>query len=222
MRLLLVEDDEQLGSVLQEALKRSGYAVDWLKSAEQAKTAIELEHFDLLLLDLTLPGQDGFSFLQALRTQGLDFPVIILTARDKVEDRVQGLDMGADDYLPKPFDLAELNARIKAVFRRKQGFASNQLKYANWVLDLASHQLKIGGQPVELSHKEFELLKIFVEKPGRILSKRFLEESLYSWSDSVNSNSVEVHIHHLRKKLPKGVIKTIRGLGYQLQEDQEV
>ncbi len=217
MRLLLVEDDVQLGAVLQTHLQQSGYAVDWLKSAEQAKTALELEHFDLMLLDITLPGMDGFQFLKALREQSIDLPVIVLTARDKVEDRVKGLELGADDYLPKPFDFAELEARIKAVFRRRQGFASNQLTYGDWVLDLAHHQLTIAGKPVELTQKEFELLKVFVEKAGRVLSKRFLEECLYSWSDSVSSNSLEVHIHHLRKKLPKGAIKTVRGLGYQLQ-----
>ena len=217
MRLLLVEDDVQLGEILQTHLQQSGYAVDWLKSAEQAKTALELEHFDLMLLDITLPGMDGFQFLKLLREQAIDLPVIVLTARDKVEDRVEGLELGADDYLPKPFDFAELEARIKAVFRRRQGFSSNQLTYVDWVLDLAHHQLTISGKPVELTQKEFELLKVFVEKAGRVLSKRFLEESLYSWSDSVSSNSLEVHIHHLRQKLPKGVIKTVRGLGYQLQ-----
>ncbi len=220
MRLLLVEDDKHLGEVLQESLGKLGYAVDWLKSAEQAKSAIELEHFDLILLDLTLPGQDGIDFLKQIRGQGNDTPIIILTARDRIKDRVSGLESGADDYLSKPFELAELNARIKAVFRRNQGFSSNQLKYKNWVLGLEDCRFSIAGVDISLCQKEFELLKIFIEKPGRVLSKSFLEESLYSWSNAVASNSVEVYVHHLRKKLPVNAIKTVRGLGYQLPAEQ--
>lgn len=222
MRVLLVEDDPDLGAALQLSLKQLNYAIDWVKSAEQADTALGLEHFDCVLLDLTLPGEDGLTFLKRIRQQEMLTAVIILTAREAVEDRVKGLEYGADDYLPKPFDLSELNARIKAVYRRKEGYASNQLCFRELILDLERYQVFHQQKKIDLTQREFDLLKVLIESKGRLLSKAVLEEKLYSWSQVVSSNSVEVHIHNLRKKLPSSYIQTVRGLGYRIIENERV
>jgi len=215
VRILLLEDDIDLGEAIYQSLLDLDEAVDWFKTVEQAETALETEHFDLLLLDLTLPDRDGLDFLKQLRIESM-IPVIIITARDQIENRIQGLNLGADDYVAKPFDVAELYARIQSVHRRVHGLSKNELVWRDWVLDIDNRQLFIQEDEVELPGKEFAVLKILMERQGKVVSKYLLEESLYNWEDAVSSNSIEVHIHHLRKKLPKGAIKTIRGLGYQL------
>lgn len=212
---MLLEDDIDLGEAIYQSLLDLDEAVDWFKTVEQAETALKTEHFDLLLLDLTLPDRDGLDFLKQLRIESM-IPVIIITARDQIENRIQGLNLGADDYVAKPFDVAELYARIQSVHRRVHGLSKNELVWRDWVLDIDNRQLFIQEDEVELPGKEFAVLKILMERQGKVVSKYLLEESLYNWEDAVSSNSIEVHIHHLRKKLPKGAIKTIRGLGYQL------
>lgn len=221
MRVLLVEDDSDLGGALQISLKQLDYTVDWVKSAEQAYTALDLEHFDCVLLDLTLPDEDGLSFLQKIRQKDILVSVIILTARETVEDKVKGLEYGADDYLPKPFDLSELNARIKAVARRREGYASNYVTFRDLRLDFENNGVFYEDEQLDLTRREFELLKILIEAKGRLIPKRILEEKLYSWSQIVSSNSVEVHIHNLRKKLPASYIQTVRGLGYRIIENDK-
>jgi len=217
----LVEDDSDLGGALQISLKQLDYTVDWVKSVEQAYTALDLEHFDCVLLDLTLPDEDGLRFLQKIRQKDILVSVIILTAREAVEDKVKGLEYGADDYLPKPFDLSELNARIKAVARRREGYASNYVTFRDLRLDFENNGVFYEDEQLDLTCREFELLKILIEAKGRLIPKRILEEKLYSWSQIVSSNSVEVHIHNLRKKLPASYIQTVRGLGYRIIENDK-
>ena len=219
--MLLVEDDSDLGGALQISLKQLDYTVDWVKSVEQAYTALDLEHFDCVLLDLTLPDEDGLRFLQKIRQKDILVSVIILTAREAVEDKVKGLEYGADDYLPKPFDLSELNARIKAVARRREGYASNYVTFRDLRLDFENNGVFYEDEQLDLTCREFELLKILIEAKGRLIPKRILEEKLYSWSQIVSSNSVEVHIHNLRKKLPASYIQTVRGLGYRIIENDK-
>lgn len=215
MRILLLEDDLALGETITDSLQDMKEAVDWFQRASQARTALETEHFDLMLLDLTLPDEDGLTFLKQVRAFS-SVPVIIITARDQVETRIQGLNSGADDYVTKPFDLDELYARMKSVYRRTVGISKNELVWGELVLNVDDRQVLIQDKVIELSAKEFAILKVLMERQGRVVSKQMLEESLYSWDDAISSNSLEVHIHHLRKKLPAETIKTVRGLGYQL------
>lgn len=214
MRILLVEDDALLGDGVRQGLKLEGYAVDWLRDGQQADTALQSESYELLLLDLGLPRLAGLELLKALRARGQTLPVLILTARDAVADRVQGLDAGADDYLVKPFDLDELAARVRALLRRPAGQAGSQLMLGDLVLDPATHTLSRAGQPVPLSAREYQLLYTLLSKAGRVLSREQLESALYGWDEEVESNAVEVHIHHLRKKLGSTLIRTVRGAGY--------
>ena len=218
MRLLLVEDDEMLGSGVQAGLSQAGFAVDWVKDGAAAELFLDAEEYDLLILDLGLPKRDGMAVLRALRDAGKELPVLILTARDAVEDRVQGLDSGADDYLVKPFDLDELAARVRALLRRRGGRAVPVIRHGDIVLDPAAHTVTQAGRPVELSPREFALLQELLEHRGRVLSRSQLERSLYSWKDEVDSNAVEVHIHHLRKKLGSALIRTVRGVGYVIDK----
>ncbi len=218
MRVLLVEDDRLLGEGIYAGVQHSGYAVDWVKDGEMAETAIATEPYDLVILDLGLPKKPGLDVLESLRARGDDTPVLILTARDTIDDRVAGLDKGADDYLVKPFDLDELLARLRALARRRSGRASPVLTHGDIVLDPAAHRVEQAGQGVELSPREFAVLQTLLENAGRVLSRSRLEESLYSWKNDIESNAVEVHIHHLRKKLGKGLIRTIRGVGYMVEK----
>ncbi|MCB1658696.1 MAG: response regulator [Moraxellaceae bacterium] len=220
MRILLVEDDAMLGETLQSALEPQGYTVDWLTDGQQALHAISDQHFDLVILDLGLPRLDGMTVLQNVRNKGIQTPVLILTARDTIADRVKGLDTGADDYLLKPFDLAELNARLRALTRRAHGRANSQIVYGSLSLDPQSQQVFYQQQEVSLHRREFMVLHQLLEHVGKVVTRQQLEQSLYGWGEDIESNALEVHIHHLRKKLYPELIKTIRGVGYIIQEQQ--
>lgn len=214
MRLLLVEDDHTLGDGITKWLAESGYATDWLQNGNQAQSALLTQEYDCVILDINLPGISGLQILRNMRKLKNETPVLLLTARDMISDRVKGLDSGADDYLTKPFDLDEFSARIRALLRRNTGRLDPVLKHRGISIDLASRTVRKSGQVIELSVREFSLLQLLVENPGKVFSKSRIEESLYSWRDDVSSNAVEVHIHHLRKKLGNDLIRTIRGVGY--------
>lgn len=220
MRVLLVEDDELLGNAVQVGLMQSGYAVDWAKDGQAAELFLESDPYDLLILDLGLPKRSGLEVLRSLRQQGKDLPVLILTARDTVEDKVIGLDSGADDYLVKPFDLDEVAARARALSRRRSGRSDPLVRHREIVLDPASHTVTRSGQSVDVSPREFALLQQLLEQRGKVLSRSRLEQSLYSWKDEIDSNAVEVHIHHLRRKLGSDLIRTIRGVGYVIDKEE--
>ncbi|WP_432698195.1 response regulator [Marinobacterium sp. YM272] len=218
MRILVVEDDRLLGDGIRSALQKAGETADWLTCAEDAWHTLQLEHFDCLLLDLGLPGMDGLELLRKLRRSGNELPVLILTARDAIEDRIAGLDAGADDYLLKPFDLAELKARLRAVTRRYKGYSDTTLQIGELQIDAQAQSVKYRGQPVTLSRREYGLLQTLAENAGRVLSRDRLEETLYGWGAEVESNTLEVHIHHLRKKLASSLIRTVRGVGYMIDK----
>jgi two-component system response regulator QseB len=219
MRVLLAEDDAMIGAAVRDRLRGQGFAVDWVRDGRAADAALTGDVYDLLLLDLGLPGREGLAVLKGLRGRGSTLPVVILTARDAVDDRVAGLDAGADDYVVKPFDLKELEARLRAVLRRRAGSASSVIEHGRLSLDLASHELRHDGVPVPVSPREFALLHALLERPGRILSRAQLEERLYGWGEEVGSNVVEVHIHSLRRKLGADLIRNVRGVGYRIPED---
>jgi DNA-binding response OmpR family regulator len=216
LRVLLVEDDGLLGSAVQAGLEQAGYTVDWLRDGRLAGSALRDDQPDLLVLDLGLPGKDGLSLLAELRAGNSDLPVLVLTARDTVEDRIAGLDAGADDYLVKPFDLGELTARLRAIMRRRHGRASPVIQHGGLVFDPAARTVMMDGEAVSLSVKALAILEALLERPGIPLSRERLEHKLYGWGEGVESNAVEVHIHHLRKKLGKARIRTVRGLGYMI------
>ena len=217
MRLLLVEDDAMIGEAIRTGLKRDGFAVDWVYDGESADRVLRTEAFDLALLDLGLPRKDGLQVLQALRARHQGLPVLIITARDAVSDRIQGLDAGADDYLVKPFDLDELAARIRALLRRKSGRPEPRIEHLGVVLDPATHAVTREGRDIDLSPKEFALLQLLLERPGTIHSRAQIEERLYGWGEEVESNAVEVHIHGLRRKLGADFILNVRGVGYRVR-----
>lgn len=217
MRLLLVEDDNMIGEAVRVGLRRQGITVDWVQDGAAAKSALAAETFDLVLLDLGLPKLDGLQVLKWLRGTGSKVPVLILTARDSVNDRIKGLDAGADDYIVKPFDFEELAARVRAVLRRQSGRAENLVEHLGVTLDPASHEVTREGTAVNLSHREFALLEALLERPGQVLSRTQLEERLYGWGEEVESNAVEVHIHNLRKKLGADYIQNVRGVGYRVR-----
>jgi two-component system, OmpR family, response regulator QseB len=217
MRLLLVEDDAMIGNALGQGLRHEGHSVDWVQDGLHAEHALKAGAYDLVILDLGLPGKDGVRVLADLRREANPLPVIITTARDQLEDRVRGLDLGADDYLVKPFDLDELLARIRAVARRHHGRAHELLRHGSVELNAVTHEVRLEGAPVALSAREFALLSALIERPSAIISRAQLEERLYGWDDEIASNAVEVHIHHLRKKLGERFIHTVRGLGYTLE-----
>jgi DNA-binding response OmpR family regulator len=219
VRLLLVEDDELLGNGLQVGLNQSGYAVDWVKDGQAAELFLDAGEYDLMILDIGLPRRSGMEILQALRGRGGSMPVLMLTARDTVEDKVAGLDGGADDYLVKPFDLDELTARIRALLRRRSGRSDPLIRHRDLLIDPAAHTVSRNGQPVDVAPREFAVLQQLLEQRGRVLSRARLEQSLYSWKDEIDSNAVEVHIHHLRRKLGPDLIRTIRGVGYVIDKD---
>lgn len=214
MKLLLVEDDHMVGESLQKGLKAEGYSVDWAKKAEDGSFALEANTYDIMLLDLGLPDYSGLDLLQAIREKHNQIPTIILTAKDSIEDRVLGLDVGADDYLVKPFSLDELLARLRALLRRKSGRAEVLIEHSGLILDPKTFEATLYNQTFKLSTKEFAILMALIETPGAPLSKGQLEEKLYGWDDSNQSNTIEVFIHSLRKKLGQEWIKNIRGLGY--------
>lgn len=216
MRILLVEDDELLASGLVLALQRAHYLVEHVREGHAAVRAVADNRFDFVILDLGLPGLDGTEVLRTVRVTGSNIPVLILSARDAVKDRIIGLDLGADDYLVKPFDLDELLARMRVLERRRSGLPVNQLQLGGLVLDLATSSVSWKGDPIELQRREFMLLKRLVEHPQQVFSRTQLEESLYGWGDGVESNAIDVHVHHLRKKISPAVIKTIRGVGYRI------
>ena len=219
MRLLLVEDDKELGGGIRKALMRDGDHVDWLTDGEQALVAIRSEDFELIILDLQLPGMDGISVLRSMRREAINTPVLIMTARDTVDERVLGLDSGADDYVVKPVELKELRSRVRALSRRSHGFAAPAIVLGDLRIDNSTQQVWYRGNLVELSRREFALLCEFANRPGQVLARGQLEESMYGWTDGVESNALEVHIHHLRRKLDSQLIKTVRGIGYRLDAE---
>lgn len=218
MRILLVEDDVMIGEGLQKALRQSHYAVDWAQDGEAADSGLHAEKYDLVVLDLGLPLKSGPAILKDLRARKDDTPVLILTARDGVSDRVLGLDLGADDYMLKPFALEELEARIRVLLRRKAGHASSLLTHGDLELDLTTRKLTYGGKTLVLSAREYALIYALLERPGAVLSRAQLESALYGWNEEVASNAVEVHIHQLRKKMGAKIIKNIRNVGYTIGE----
>jgi two-component system, OmpR family, response regulator QseB len=217
VRLLLVEDDAMIGEALRAGLKREGFVVDWVHEAQAAAAVLRTEPYELVLLDLGLPGGDGLTLLKGLRARGLALPVLIITARDAIADRVTGLDAGADDYLVKPFDLGELAARIRALLRRRAGRSAPRIEHLDVVLDPAARRVTRAGAEVALSPREFALLQLLLERPGVILSRAQIEERLYGFGEEVESNAVEVHVHGLRRKLGTQFILTVRGVGYRVR-----
>ena len=219
MRVLLVEDDPMIGAAIQGALKDASHAADWVRDGQTALTTLGSQHYDLLLLDLGLPGKDGLEVLASLRARDNPIPLLILTARDGLDDRLRGLDGGADDYVTKPFQMAELLARMRAVLRRKGGSAAAVLGNATVSLDPATKAACVlGGDPVQLSNREFSLLQALLVRPGAILSRSELEDRIYGWGEEVESNAVEYLIHALRRKLGSEVIKNVRGLGWMVSK----
>ena len=216
MRLLLAEDDAMIGEAVRAGLRKQGFTVDWVSDGVSAQQALATEPYEACVLDLGLPRRTGLAVLRELRERGSTLPVLVLTARDAVTDRVAGLDAGADDYLVKPFDLAELVARLRAITRRHAGRSSVTLEHRDLTLDPATHEVRRNGQLVSLSPREFSLLQALLEHPGRVLSRAQLEERLYGWGEEVESNVVEVHVHSLRRKLGADFILTVRGVGYRI------
>ena len=220
MRILLVEDDAMIGEALRKAMRGDAIALDWVRSAEHAETALATARYDLLLLDLGLPGRDGIELLRALRARGDALPIIIITARDAIADRVAGLDAGADDYMVKPFALDELTARVRALLRRRAGRGDPVLRHGPIAVDPATREVTLDGTPVNLSAREYALLLALLDRPGAVLSRGQLEERVYGWGEEVGSNAVEVHVHALRRKLGADRIRTVRGVGYALAQAQ--
>ena len=221
MRILLVEDDALLGNGIEVGLRQAGFTVDWAREGNAAQLALQTTAYALLVLDLGLPQVSGMTVLASLRAGGSDIPVLILTARDLVADRVTGLEAGADDYLVKPFDLAELVARIRALLRRAKGRSVPTIRHGNLELDPASLSIQRGSETISLSARECAILTDLFEHRGMALSRARLEESLYGWNEEVDSNAIEVHIHTLRKKLGAELIQTIRGVGYVVRKDTQ-
>ena len=218
MRLLLVEDDTMIGESVRLGLRQDGFVVDWVQDGKAAELALSNEPYALLLLDLGLPKKDGLAVLKNLRTQRNPIPVLVLTARDAVTDRVKGLDAGADDYLVKPFDLDELAARIRALLRRQSGRIETELRCGDLTINPATHQVFLGAKEIALSAKEFAILHALIDRPGAVLSRVQLEQHLYGWDEEIESNAVEVHIHNLRKKLGSELIRNVRGVGYVVEK----
>jgi len=214
MRLLLVEDDPMIGEAVLDALRAEHYAVDWVRDGEMADTALRSEEYDLVLLDLGLPGRSGLEVLRLLRARRQAVPVLVATARDGIADRIAGLDAGADDYVVKPFDVDELQARIRALLRRSAGRAEPVFSHKGVTLNPATHEASVHGEPVSLSAREWAVLEPMLQRPGAVFSRAQLEQKLYGWKDEISSNAIEVYIHGLRKKLGPDMVQTVRGLGY--------
>lgn len=216
MRLLLVEDDTMIGEAVHDLLRAQDYAVDWVQDGDRADTALLAQHYDLVLLDLGLPGRDGLAVLRALRARQDRTPVLIATARDGVAERVRGLDAGADDYVLKPYDLDELLARIRALLRRAAGRAEPEYEHMGVCINPATREVTVQGQPVVLSAREWAVLEPLIARPGRVLSRQQLEDKLYGWGEEIGSNTVEVFVHGLRKKLGAALVLNVRGVGYMV------
>ena len=219
MRILLAEDDVSQAESIKSWLEMDGYSVDWVERGDHPILALEQHQYDCLLLDRGLPKSSGDEILKALRAKQSDAPVIFITARDSITDRVDGLDLGANDYLVKPFSLEELSARVRSQLRQKQTVISHQIEYANLVLDTQAKTVLMDGQVVNLTAKEFQILYKLMQKPEHVLTREQLEESLYAWGDEIESNAIEVFIYQLRKKIGSKRIKTLRGLGYKMNQD---
>ena len=219
MRILLIEDDTMIGKAVHRGLAQAGFTVDWVTDGRSAELALANGVYDLAILDLGLPKKDGMPILTSLRGLGNSMPVLIASARDTVRDRIAGLEAGADDYVLKPFDLDELVARVRALLRRHAGSGSPILKCGALALDPVRKVVLRDGEAVELSAKEFAVLEALMQRPGAVLSRQQLEESVYGWGEEVGSNAIEVHLHHLRKKLGSGAIRNVRGVGYRVSED---
>ena len=218
MRLLLVEDDHMIGESLVRGLRDDGYAVDWVLDGSAALTALRDRQadFSIAVLDWNLPRQDGLSVIKAVRASGNTLPILMITARDDLSDRISGLDGGADDYLVKPFEFAELKARLRSLIRRQDGRASSEIVHGNLVLDPVTHSVRLGEVSVAITAREFALLRALMERPGAVLSRAQIEERLYGWDESVQSNAIEFVIHSLRKKLGSTVIENVRGVGWRM------
>ena len=216
MRVLLVEDDPMIGRAVAAGLRDAGYAVDWAHDGAEAEIALANAVYDLALLDLGLPRRDGLDILKSLRRSGKKLPVLIITARDSVSDRVAGLDEGADDYLVKPFDLDELLARARAVVRRHEGRASPEVSYGALTIDPVKRLVLFRGEQIDLSAREFAVLEALMKEPGAVVSREKLEDAVYGWGEEIESNSIEVHLHHLRRKLKPQLIRNVRGVGYRI------
>ena len=217
MRVLLVEDDAMIGESIEDGLRGECYTVDWLRNGSEVALAMQQQNYDLLLLDLNLPGANGMDILRSMRAAGADLPVLIISAREGTMSRVAGLDAGADDYLAKPFDLDELLARIRALLRRRGAHASTMLAFGDLVLDMASRAVTFHGEAVKLGRREFTVLQALLDQPGAVVSKRQFEEKLYAWDQAIESNTVDVYIYQLRKKFGTDLIQTVRGVGYRLR-----
>ena len=218
MRVLLVEDDESLGEGIRTALRRAAYAVDWLRDGASALAAIRDGGIDLVVLDLGLPRMDGIEVIRAARRAGANVPILVLSARERPADRTLGLDVGADDYLGKPFDTHELLARVRALLRRSAGNAAPLLSCGALELDPATLAVRWQGRNVDLPRREFSLLRVLMENPGRTISRESAQQRVFGWDEDVASNALDVHVHHLRRKLPAALIRTVRGTGYALDE----
>lgn len=218
MRLLLIEDDTLLGQSMVTSLSRHGYTVDWLEKGSGVTSALKTEDFTAVILDLTLPDIDGLDVLRNIRSAGFNLPVVILTARDDIKDRVQGLDRGADDYLGKPFALEELLARLRVVIRRQSGSANELIEVGDLCLSLSEQSIRYQTVPLKLTRNEFKILATLMTNAGRVMSKDQLQQSLHGWDESASDNAIEVHIHNLRKKAPNMAIKNIRGVGYIIEK----
>ena len=220
MRILLAEDDTILGDGLRAGLRQLGFSVDWVRDGVAAERELSGGDYAAAVLDLGLPLKDGLDVLQSLRARKINTPILVLTARDAVPDRIRGLDLGADDYVVKPVDLHELGARLRSLVRRSHGQLQDTLSCGDLLLDPAGRQVTLKGEPVQLSTREFDLLHVLMLNAGRVLSREQLEQQLYSWGYEVESNAIEVHIHHLRRKLNAELIQTVRGVGYTLMRPQ--
>jgi two-component system response regulator QseB len=222
MRILLVEDDALLGKAVRIGLEQLDYQVDWIQRGEEALSYLRLYSYDALLLDLGLPDLDGLEVLRLIRQQRRDVPVLILTARDQIRNRIEGLDLGADDFMVKPVDLDEMAARLRAITRRRAGRSAELLEHGQLCIDLSAQKVTLNGSPVSLTGRELSILRILLDRRGQVISRQQIEDGLYSWQDEIGSNTIEVHIHHLRRKLGKQLIRTVHHQGYTIDPPARV
>ncbi|MDF2939916.1 MAG: qseB [Gammaproteobacteria bacterium] len=220
MRILLVEDDELLGDAITTGLKQDGHTIEWVKDGQTAEGVILRDQFDVVILDISLPKKSGLEVLRAVRQEKISTPILLLTARDSVDDRIKGLDSGADDYLTKPFNLNELTARLRAISRRSSGRAEPLITYGAITIDPAAHTVKYHDEEIKMSRREYALLYSLLENKGKVISRHQIIDFLYGWNEEIDSNALEVHIHHLRKKFGNDFIHTIRGVGYMVQKPE--